>query len=175
MMQDYIRIGYVLKPQGIRGEVKILPLTDDVGRYQDLKTVYLEGDGRYQEVQITVNRIEKDAVYLYLSGTYSRDAAEQLRGKYLCVRREDAVALPEGSWFVCDLEGLQVLDENDTPLGVLREVIQTGAVDAYAVQREDGTRFIFPALKRVILQVDLQTGRMILNRAALSEVAVDEN
>ena len=175
MMQEYIRIGYILKPQGIRGEVKVLPLTDAVERYQNLKTLYLEEDAQYREIKINVNRVEKDAVYLYLSGAYSRDAAEKLRNCYLCVKREETIMLPENSWFVCDLEGLNVLDDTGAFLGVLCEVIQTGGVDAYAVKRENGKRFLFPALKRVIEQVNVEQGQMVLNRAVLDEVAVDED
>ena len=164
MKRTLLRVGYILKPQGIRGELKIQPLTDDVRRFEGLKEVYLETVNGCEPRKLTVNRIEEQAVYAYLEGCHTREAAELLRDAYLCVDRAHAAKLPEGSWFVCDV-----------PAGRLTEVISTGGVDVYQVERPEGTRFYFPALKRVLRHVDVEKNRMDLDGRALSEVAVDED
>lgn len=174
MKRTLLRVGYILKPQGIRGELKIQPLTDDVRRFEGLKEVYLETPEACEQKKLTVNRIEEQAVYAYLEGCHTRDTAETLRGTYLCVDREHAAKLPEGSWFVCDLEGMDVFIDG-VQTGRLTEVIATGGVDVYQVERADGRKFYFPALKRVLRQVDIEKNRMDLDGRALSEVAVDED
>ena len=133
MKRDVLRIGFVLRPQGIRGELKVEPLTDDPKRFQQAKEVLLEQDGHYTPVRMTTNRVAEDAVYVYLEGCYTRDAAEKLRGAYVCVSREQAVALPENSWFICDLLGLCVRTQRET-IGTLSDVIRTGAIDVYEVK-----------------------------------------
>ena len=174
MKRTLLRVGYILKPQGIRGELKIQPLTDDVRRFEGLKEVYLETANGCEPRKLTVNRIEEQAVYAYLEGCHTRESAEMLRDAYLCVDRAHAAKLPEGSWFVCDLEGMDVFVD-DVPVGRLTEVISTGGVDVYQVERPEGTRFYFPALKRVLRHVDVEKNRMDLDGRALSEVAVDED
>lgn len=174
MKQDVLRIGFVLRPQGIRGELKIEPLTDRPQRFHEAKEVLLEQQGVYTPVRMTTNRVTNDAVYAYLEGCYTRDAAEKLRGAYVCVSREQAVKLPEGSWFVCDLIGLSVRTQTQT-IGTFSDVIRTGAVDVYEVKKEVGGTLRFPALKRVIVQVDLAQGIMWLDEQVLSEVRIDED
>lgn len=175
MKQQRLRIGVVVRPQGIKGEVKIQPLTDDVQRYEGLREIYLEtGEKQHRPCKLTVNRIEPQAVYAYLEGCHTRETAETLRGAYLCVDREQANKLPEGSWFICELEGMDVTIDGE-PAGRLTEVIETGGVDVYQVQRENGSHFYFPALKRVLRCVDVDGNQMDLCGQTLSEVAVDED
>jgi len=172
--RDVLRIGIVLRSQGIKGEVKIHPLTDDVSRYRNLKTVVIEQDGAYRDAKITVNRFDESGVFAYLEGCYTRVAADALRDCYICVDRQDAIPLPEGSWFIADLEGLRVRTETEE-LGTLCEVIQTGGVDVYRIQCDGGKSILFPALKRVISEVDIENGLMKLDEQALAEVRVDED
>ncbi|MBE5780445.1 MAG: 16S rRNA processing protein RimM [Clostridiales bacterium] len=171
---DYVRIGFVLKPKGIKGELKVQPLTDDVMRYRNLTEGYIEREGKFTPCKITVNRIDPDAVYLYISGVYTMDDAEALRSAYLCVSKENSVKLPKDTWFIKDLEGMDVFCA-DERLGTLTEVLQTGGVDVYVVQSEEGKRILFPALKRVMALVDVDEKRMVLIPEKLSEVAVYED
>ncbi|MDL2220854.1 ribosome maturation factor RimM [Eubacteriales bacterium OttesenSCG-928-N14] len=174
MKERYFRIGVIVKPQGIRGELKVQALTDEPKRFLGLKSLYLEQDGEYFAATVNVNRVEGESVYLYLDGVHSRDKAETLRNIYLAIPREEARVLPEDSWYISDLQGLSVWDET-VRIGELVEVIQTGGVDVYRVKKDDGGYMMFPALKKVIAQVDTQGGQMRLNRAALDEVCVDED
>ncbi|PWL41574.1 MAG: 16S rRNA processing protein RimM [Bacillota bacterium] len=171
---DYVRIGLILKPKGIKGELKVQPLTDDPERYRGLTEGYLEHNGTMDPVKVSVNRIEPDAVYLYIGGVYTMSAAEELRNAYLCVSRENAVQLPEGTWFIRDLTGMAVYVEAER-VGTLTEVLQTGGVDVYVVEKIEGGRMLFPALRRVIHRVDVEEKRMVLLREPLLEVAVHED
>lgn len=166
MLKEFLCVGVVAKPQGIRGEIKVAPHTDDPERFLELKKVWIDG----QCVPVERARVQDGCAYLTLSGVSDRNAAELLRGKELLVHRDDAVPLPEGRYFIVDLIGLSVLDSQGQELGRLDDILQAGGNDVYCVK---GARnFMFPALKRVIVKVDIPGGRMVLNEQALSEVAV---
>lgn len=168
-LRDYLCVGTIAKPQGIRGEVKVQPHTDDPQRFMSLKWVWIDG----QKVPITHARVLQNTVYITLEGINDRNEAELLRGKELMVDRENAAPLPKGRYYIVDLIGLTVEDRQGRMLGRLADVIQAGGNDVYSIEGERG--FLFPALKRVILSVDLAEKRMVLDEEALSEVAVYED
>ena len=171
----YVRIGVILKPRGIRGELKVQPLTDDPHRFEGLKSIFVEyPDGKFLPMKLMVNRIDSSGVYLYLTGIATIESAEKVRGLYLCVEEEDAVQLPEGTWFIKDLEGMAVYADEE-PIGTLMEVLQTGGVDVYRIKTPQGKYMMFPALRRVIQKVEVHAKRMWLKKAALDEVCVYEN
>jgi 16S rRNA processing protein RimM len=174
MKSDVLRIGVIVRSHGIKGEVKIQPLTDDANRFGGLTSVILERNGAYADVRITVNRVDGNGVFAYIEGCYTKESAEALKDAYLCVHRSDAIVLDKDSWFIDDLVGLRVNCE-DTQIGTLAEVIQTGGVDVYRVEKTGGGELLFPALKKVIRSVDIDNGVMALDAMALSEVRVDED
>ena len=176
MNKDYLRIGLVLRPQGVRGELKVQPLTDDPARFRQLEKIWIETTrGEYEErVPLSVS-VRDDGVYLSLSGVADRNQAETLRGRYLCVDRAHAVQLPEGRWFVCDLIGCAVRDSAGQQLGKLTDVLQSGPTDVYVVAMPDGRTLMFPALKRLLMQVDTSAKEMVLDAAVLPEVALYED
>ena len=174
MNEDMFRIGLVVRPQGIRGELKIQPLTDDISRYQGLQTVWVEQEGAYRESKITVNRVDENSVYVYLEGCYTRDGAEMLRNAYLCVPRSQTITLPAHTWFISDLIGCRVFS-GEACIGTLDDVIQTGGVDVYSVRKENGKHVLFPALRRLIQSVSVETKTMRVDPQVLSEVSVDED
>ncbi len=153
-----IRVGRIVNCHGIRGELVVLPLTDDVRRFRKLKEALLElPDGRFQPVTVEGARLHKGNVLLTLKDLRDRTAAERLKNLYLCVRPEDAVK-PEGSYFLYEIVGLAVY-EGDACYGRVTAVLQNGSADLYEVQ--DGRRtFYLPALKSVVKRIDLERGRM---------------
>lgn len=174
MLSEYLLIGEVLKPQGIHGEVKVRPITCDMMRFAHMKNIYLEKDGNFSSVGVHCTRIDPDAVYLLLEGVRDRDSAEKLRGQYLYVDREHAVQLPEDTEFICDLEGCEAVDDEGNTIGTLTEVLQPGAGDVYVFRGPRG-EVLIPALKRVVLEVDVRNKHMLLSAQALREVAVYED
>lgn len=118
-------------------------------------------------------RIDPDAVYLKIEGVTDRDKAEALRGKFICVDRENAVKLDKDTNFICDLIGCDAFDDEGNSIGTLSEVLQTGASDVYVFNSPNGTCLV-PALKRVVLDVDVEKKRILLSNEQLSQVAVFE-
>lgn len=171
MLSEYLMIGEITKPQGVRGEVKVRPCTCDPDRFEGLETVYVERDGGYAPLGIRVNRLAADAVFMNVAGVGDRDAAEKLRGTKLYIDRAHAVALDADSNFLTDLYGLRGLTDDGRDLGKLTEVMQPGGNDVYVFNGPLG-EVLVPALKSVVMKVDLQAGEMRLCGKRLDEVAV---
>lgn len=171
MLSEYLMIGEITKPQGVRGEVKVRPCTCDAERFEGLETVYIEKDGGYAPMNIRVNRLSEDAVFMNVEGVTDRDAAEALRGTLLYIDRAHAVALDEDTNFLADLYGLHGLTDDGRDLGKLADVMQPGGNDVYVFKGPLG-EVLVPALRSVVLNVDLAAGEIRLNGRRLDEVAV---
>lgn len=161
-MTDFLSVGWINNTHGVKGEVKILPLTDDASRFYDLKWAFLDRNGTLEKVDIESVKLLKQFVILKLKGIDSMDAAEGLKGMYLKVDREHAVKLPEDSFFVSDLIGCRVFNENTDLLGELTEVLETGSNDVYVVKDGKGREVLIPALKRVVREVSVTEKKMVV-------------
>ena len=174
MLDSHLVIGEILKPQGVKGEVKVRPITCDPGRFADLKTVYFKRGEAFEARAMRFVRGDADAVYLIFQGVNDRDAAEKLRGELIYVDRAHAVQLPADAEFICDLIGCVARDDEGNEIGTLYEVMQPGAGDVYAFKGPRGDVLV-PALKSVVLGVDVVKKEMLLSKARLKEVAVYED
>jgi len=170
---EYLRVGQIVRAHGIRGAVKLVPLTNDPSRFHALEDAFLEVKGEYVPVSVSGAGVKEGSVTLTLSCAATREEAEKLRGLYLCVDRAHAVALPEGSYFVCDLVGCEVSTSGGKPLGILTEVLETGANDVYLI--EGARKLMVPALKKLLVSVDTEKGRVVLDEAVLEEVGLFED
>ncbi len=164
---EYLKIGLILKPQGIRGEIKVLPLTDDPHRFIGLKQAFLSEEKK--PVRIMGARVGKDAVYLFLEKIYDRTAAESVRGQFIYIDREHAVKLPEGRYFIADLIGCEAVDLNGNRLGILKEVLQPGANDVYIVQRPDSSELLIPVVDAFIKDIDIKSRKITVDASMLQE------
>ncbi|MBQ6594846.1 MAG: 16S rRNA processing protein RimM [Clostridia bacterium] len=171
MREEYLAIGEITKPQGVRGQLKLRPITCDIDRFEGLESAYLKDGEAYRPIRLHVDRISPEAVFLTIEGIGDRTKAEALRGLFLYVDRAHAVVLDEDSDFLCDLIGLRGLVTDGRDLGILREVLQPGGNDVY-VFRGKGGEVLVPALKSVVEKVDTEEGIMLLNASRLDEVAV---
>ena len=165
-MEKELTVGKVLKPQGIRGEVKILPYTDGAEDFASLRRVFLDG----AEYKVLSVRVAQGAVFLNLRGIADRNAAELLRGKDVVIPREEAPELEEGVYYIADLLGCEVLTEEGEPLGTLTDVNQA-ATDVYTLEK-DGKEILFPVAEGVVLSVDPENMRIIVDKKRFYEVAV---
>ena len=171
-MSDRIVIGKILKPQGIRGEVKVLPITSDPERFRELKYVCV-GDSD-EHTRVLSVRLSGAEVFLFLERIIDRTAAEALRGQYLSVEREDAVK-DEDSYFICDLEGCIVTLDDGTDLGVLTEVLQQSGTDVYWVKKPGRSKgVLFPALYDLFVSIDTESKSIVLHAERFREVACFE-
>lgn len=171
--KDYFIIGEIVRPHGVVGEVKVNPLTEDPSRFKGMKKCYMRLGETYTPVDILGVKAGNDII-LKLQGVSDRNAAEKLRGTCLYVDRAHAIKLPEGRYFISDLEGLEVYTDREEYVGCLTEVLQPGANDVYIVKREGATVYM-PALKTLILEVDIAANRMQVSADRLAEVALIED
>ena len=172
MKAEYLRIGEIVRPQGVRGEVKLRQESQDEGRYARLKTVFLREGEAYVPRQVLRGRASGGFAYLQLEGVDSREAAEALRGQVLYVDREHAIPLPEGEHFIAELIGLTAMTTTGEEIGRLVDVISTNpACDVYVFRGPKG-EMMMPALRRVIQAIDVDGGTMLLDAETLPEVAL---
>lgn len=158
MYFKYLRIGKIVNTQGIKGEVRVIPTTDNIDRFDDLDFVYID-DEKLIKTGVEYVRYQKNFVIVKFTGIESINDAEKYKNTYMLVDRENAVKLPEGSYFVCDIIGLDVFDANGGYLGKIDDVLTTGSNDVYIV-RNGKEETLVPALKSVVKSVDLKQNRM---------------
>ena len=171
-MNAFLTVGEVVKAQGVRGEVKLMPATPDAGRFRSIKRLYLQAKGEEAKPYGVLSaRIGiQGEVYLALEGVADRNAAEALRGAVAMLPREEARKLPEGEWYIVDLVGCRVHTDDGVHLGTLTEVLQHGAADVWVI---DGPRpAMIPAVKKAIAEVDTAAKRIVLRAAELEAIAV---
>ena len=172
MNSEFLLIGTVLKPQGIRGECKIRPYASRVEMFSAWKTLYLEDKGAFTPVKLKTARIREGFVYAYLADSNSADAAEAFRGRDLYIDRAHAAPPEDGAVYIADLIGCRAEDESGKPVGTLTDVLQYGSVDTWVFRTPDGGTLMVPALLSVFPAVDAETGRISVCSEKLREVAV---
>ena len=148
---------------GIKGMVKVVPFTDDIKRFNDLKKVYVENKKKKEEYEIEQVSYHKNMVILKFKGIDKIEDAEKLRDSYLKINREDAVPLEENSYFIVDLIGLDVETQEGNLLGKLEDIYNTGSNDIYVVKDELGKQILLPAISDVIKKVDLESKKIIVH------------
>ena len=174
MLQPYLMLGTIVKPQGVHGEVKLRHETGDPERFDTLTTVYFkEGDG-YRPAWVLAARAVGPDAYLTLEGVNTREAAEALRGREVYVDRAHARELNEGEVFIADLLGLTAADTEGRTVGTLADVLQNGGTDVLVFTTPRGT-LMAPFLKRLVAELDPAAGRMVLRADVLAEVALYED
>jgi 16S rRNA processing protein RimM len=157
-MEKLLRVGVITSPHGVRGEVKVFPTTDDAKRFKKLKHVILDTGKEQLPLEIEGVKFFKNMVILKFKGYDNINDIERYRQKDLLIKREQAVALKKDEYFIPDLIGLQAVDESGTPVGTVKDVLETGANDVYVIQLENGKELLLPAIKDCVLDVDLEQG-----------------
>jgi 16S rRNA processing protein RimM len=164
---DKLVIAEVLKPQGIRGELKIKTFTDFPEDVKDFKTVYID-DTPYKILSFRVGT--DGSAYIGLRGIPDRNAAELMRGKLLKGAREDAPPLEEGQYYVVDVIGCVCQTEEGEELGVVKDISHFSS-DIYTIEKA-GKQILFPAVKGVIKSVNVAEKKVILDKKIFEEIAV---
>ena len=162
-MVSRFRVGVIAGTHGLRGEVKVFPTTDEPARFLDLEKVILDTGREERTLTIRSVKFFKKFVILGFKGMDRIEDVEKLKGAELLINREDAIPLEEGEYFIPDLLGLRVVTDDGRELGVIKDVIETGANNVYDVQNEDGARILIPAIPQCILDVRLEEGEMTVH------------
>lgn len=181
-LEDLLRIGVVTTTHGLRGEVKVFPTTDDPRRFDDCDEVVLikkcenhplqwenhplqrENHPFKQERHLLhVERVKyfKNIVIVKFKEFNDINEVEQFRKCDIMVTREHAVPLEEGEYFFCDVIGAAVSEEDGTPIGTVKDVMETGANNVFVIEMEDGREVLFPSIPDCIKKIDVENKQIV--------------
>ncbi|NMB34044.1 MAG: 16S rRNA processing protein RimM [Clostridium sp.] len=163
-MTQYLEIGKIVNTHGILGEFKVIPLTDDPKRYDKLEWVYISRKigGKMKKYDITYVRYHKNFVFIKVKGIDDLNASESVKNHFIIIDRENALKLPEDTFFICDLIGIDVYEVEGNRLGVLADVLQTGSNDVYVIKSDNKGDILIPALKEIVKGVCLKHKKMMV-------------
>ena len=162
-MEDLLKVGVITTTHGVRGEVKVFPTTDDAERFLELEYVLLDTGRELRRLDIKNVRFFKNLVILKFDGIDNINDIEKYKGKDLWIPREEAQELGEDEYYIADLQGLNVVLEDGTEFGTLRDVMETGANDVYIIDSKEHGEVLLPAIKECILDVDLEKNTMTVH------------
>ena len=163
MKQQYFEIGQIVNTFGIKGLVKVNPFTDDMERFKELKSVLVVKNKELIEMQIEDVKFHKNVILIKFKGIEDINMAEKYKGCYIKIKREDARKLPEGTYFIADLIGTKVYDDNGNLLGKVDDIYNNKVHDIYVVKNDLGKQILLPATKEVIKQIDIDNDKIIVH------------
>lgn len=155
-MEEFFQIGVISSTHGVRGEVKVFPTTDDARRFKKCKEVLLDTGKERITLEVEGVKFFKQFAILKFKGIDTLNDVEKYKGKSLLVPRKDAVRLSRNEYFIADLIGVEIFDEEEKKIGVLQDVMETGANDVYVIQLDDGRELLLPAIKECVLEVKVE-------------------
>lgn len=170
MINDYLIVGKVVNTHGVKGELKVNPITSDLARFDYLSFVSVKNEGEFVEYRVLSRRHHKGFVLMVLKDIDTLEDAEKLKGMDLYVARKHAIKLEEDEFFMADIIGLEVY-EGAKKLGKLTDIIETGSNDVYIVTDENKKELLIPALKSVVQSIDIE--KKII-QVTLPEGLIDE-
>lgn len=162
-MQEYFEVGQIVNTFGIKGQLKVKPFTDDMERFEELKTVYICKKNEMKKVEIEDVKYNKQCVLLKVKGIEDLTEAEKYKGLFLKIDRKDAKKLPKDTYFIADILGLEVYTEEGELLGKVDDIFSTGANDVYVVKDELGKQILLPSIPEVLKEIDLEKGKVIVH------------
>lgn len=174
MLDKYLLVAEGLKPQGLDGTLKSRVYMDAAQDVTALQTLYIREKEQYAPIAVEHASVRDGFAFLKLQHVSSREDAEKMRGVLFYMLREDAPALEEGRYYICDLIGCSVEDTKGNPVGTVKDVLQPGANDVYVIAGARG-EVLLPVIPQLILETDVENRRVVVDAQVLSEVAVFED
>lgn len=162
-MQEYFEVGQIVNTFGIKGQLKVKPFTDDMERFEELKTVYICKKNEMKKVEIEDVKYNKQCVLLKVKGIEDLTQAEKYKGLFLKIDRKDAKKLPKDTYFIADILGLEVYTDEGELLGKVDDIFPTGANDVYVVKDKLGKQILLPSIPEVLKEIDLEKGKVIVH------------
>ena len=160
-MEGYLEIGQIVNTNGLKGFLKVKPLTDDITRFEKLKTIYIQKAKELIGFKIQEVKYNKQSVLLKLEGIDDITEAEKYKNFYIKISKENAVELEKNSYFIVDIIGCQVYTDENEYLGNVVDVFQTGSNDVYTLKNSEGKEILIPAIKEVIKNVDIKNKKIV--------------
>lgn len=159
-MVEYFEIGLVSNTHGLKGELKVRPYTENAKRFDKIRKVLIKkSENSFEEYEVQSVRYQKDIVLLKLKGIDDIEIAEKLKTQSLFIPREDAKELDKNEFFIADLIGCDIY-ENEEKIGVLTDIFTAGAADVYVVKRSGKKDLLLPALESIIKSVDIENKKI---------------
>ena len=155
-MKDILRVGKIVNTHGLKGEVKVIPLTDDPKRYNELDFVIIDGIKR----NIQGCKYQKDRVIVKIEGINTIEEAEKYKNKYMEIPREYAVPLEEDTYYIADIIGCTVYDTEGKNLGEVYDVIQTKNNDVYWIRKPK--ELLIPVLLEIVTDIDVENKKITI-------------
>ena len=164
-MNAELRVGVIIKTHGIKGEVKVYPTTDSPLRFNELEHVKLKIAGKtVKELDIDGVKFFKNIVILKFEGIDNINDVEQYKGAELYIPREDGAELEDGEYYIADIIDMEVVSDTGEKIGIIRDVMETGANDVYVVRRADnGKDLLLPVIPDCILNTDIEGNVMTVH------------
>lgn len=162
MKQEYFEIGQIVNTFGIKGFVKVNPFTDDLDRFEELKSVFIVKNKELIDFEIEEVKYQKHVVLIKFKGINDINMAEKYKGCYIKINRKDARKLPKDTYFIADLIGLNVYDEDGNLLGKLEDIYNNKSHDIYVVKNDLGKQILLPSTKEVIKQINIDENKIIV-------------
>lgn len=161
-MEDLFRIGVITQPHGLKGEVKVFPTTDDVNRFKKLKKCIIRTKKGDIQAEKSSCKFFKNMVILAFKEYTDINQVEALRQCEIYVTREDAVPLLEDEYYIADVLNMDIVTEDGTSIGVLEDVLQTGANDVFSVRLKDGRELLLPVIKDCVLDINYDEKKIVV-------------
>ena len=162
-MEERFQVGVITSTHGIRGEVKVFPTTDDVKRFKKGISLILDTGKEEKELIVESVKFFKQFAILKFQGIDNINDIEKYKSKSLYVTRENAVRLKKDEYFIADLIGSKVWEDNGSYLGELQDVMETGANDVYVILQENEKEILLPAIKECILEIDIEKKKIVVH------------
>jgi 16S rRNA processing protein RimM len=163
-LSNYIEIGKIVNTQGTRGDLRIIPTTDDPKRFEMLDSILVENNHGLNQYEIERVWYHKQFVILKLKGIESINDGEKLKNSIVKIPRDLALPLKENEYYIGDLYDLEVYTKDKEYLGKIVDIIFTGSNDVYIVKSDDSNKeLLIPAIKQCIIDVDLDNNKMIVD------------
>lgn len=163
MKQEYFEIGQIVNTFGIKGFVKVKPFTDDLERFEELESVYIVKNKELKEFNIEQIKYHKNLVLIKFKGIDDINIAEKYKNCYIKIKRENARKLPQNTYFIADLIGIKVYDENGNFLGKVDDIYNNKIHDIYVIKDDLGKQILLPSIKEVIKQVDIDNDKIVVH------------
>lgn len=160
--KDVLEIGQIVNTRGLRGEVKLNSFSEDSKRFEKVSSIFVKNKTGFEEYQIQKVSYSKNQVILKLKGIDHIDYAEKLRNLFVYIKRSDLEELEEGQYYIADLIGLEVFEDDGKKLGIVDDVFNTKSNSVYVVRTDLGELKYLPNIPDVIKQVDIQNKKIIV-------------
>jgi len=159
---DYIKVGRIINTHGIRGELKIFPLTDDINRFDDLKIAYL-GNNK-EKVEIEEVKYHKGLVIIKFKEFDNINQVLKYKDDFLFIDINDKVQLPENHYFIFDIVDCTVYDTKGQKIGIVTDVLQYSSNDVYVVRdHEKNKEYLIPAVKQFVVDIDVEHKKIVID------------